>query len=442
MTGDGTNSYTWDGENHLKSVGTSSFTYNAYGWRVFNSNASVTYLYDPSGQFLGGQAGGGGNSAIPLGSRELAEYQGNGANFAHINRLGSRTQTTDYAGNGGQAILYYPWGQVWSNPSGQYGVSLFQVYASLLLYDTGTDGYVPPFRYYIPEKGRWLTPDPLGGWVFNPQSFNRYAYVLNNHTNLIDPLGLQCSPTTLGLFPGTDCITATSTAPAPGTSGTILPFGSGSGGGGGGGSYCIGVGCVGIFLNSGAGEDGSGSTPGGTPGTQPSNAQPPCISTNSLNLVQRAELAAAQTYARQFRLTFGFGAGADAGAGIGPKSSSWNFGFGGSASTLVVADASGNSGFLNSVSGGFAGVKMTSAGSSSGAGAAAGPSVLVSPFSINKIAGRSGSISLGGGTGVLGGGASVTTSGAATFTFGWGAGAEFSVSPQLGTSQFIPFCHD
>jgi RHS repeat-associated protein len=63
----------------------------------------------------------------------------------------------------------------------------------MALYDTATDGYVPPFRYYVPEQGRWLTPDPLAGDVTNPQSLNRYAYVRNNPTTLIDPLGLDCS---------------------------------------------------------------------------------------------------------------------------------------------------------------------------------------------------------------------------------------------------------
>jgi hypothetical protein len=40
--------------------------------------------------------------------------------------------------------------------------------------------------------GRWHSPDPLGGDITNPQSLNRYAYVMNNPTTLIDPLGLDC----------------------------------------------------------------------------------------------------------------------------------------------------------------------------------------------------------------------------------------------------------
>ena len=57
LTPDGTHSYQWDAENHLKALdnGTNdTFTYNAYGWRVYNTSGSVSYLLDPSGQFFGG----------------------------------------------------------------------------------------------------------------------------------------------------------------------------------------------------------------------------------------------------------------------------------------------------------------------------------------------------------------------------------------------------
>ncbi|PYU23414.1 MAG: hypothetical protein DMG32_16195 [Acidobacteria bacterium] len=49
-------------------------------------------------------------------------------------------------------------------------------------------------RYYSYRLGRFLSVDPVGGSTFDPQSFNRYAYTVNNPTNSIDPLGLKNVP--------------------------------------------------------------------------------------------------------------------------------------------------------------------------------------------------------------------------------------------------------
>ena len=45
-------------------------------------------------------------------------------------------------------------------------------------------------RYHISRLGRFNGPDPIAGSPADPQSLNRYAYVRNDPTNLIDPLGL------------------------------------------------------------------------------------------------------------------------------------------------------------------------------------------------------------------------------------------------------------
>jgi RHS repeat-associated protein len=50
-------------------------------------------------------------------------------------------------------------------------------------------GYTPN-RTHRANHGRWLSPDPLAGDISNPQSLNRYAYVMNNPATLNDPSGL------------------------------------------------------------------------------------------------------------------------------------------------------------------------------------------------------------------------------------------------------------
>jgi RHS repeat-associated protein len=51
------------------------------------------------------------------------------------------------------------------------------------------------YREYSPVQGRWVSPDPSGLAAVdpsNPQSWNRYTYVLNNPLRYIDPSGLEC----------------------------------------------------------------------------------------------------------------------------------------------------------------------------------------------------------------------------------------------------------
>jgi RHS repeat-associated protein len=49
-------------------------------------------------------------------------------------------------------------------------------------------------RYYGAEAGRFLSVDPVLGNLLLPQSWNRYAYVLNNPIRYTDPTGLTCQP--------------------------------------------------------------------------------------------------------------------------------------------------------------------------------------------------------------------------------------------------------
>jgi RHS repeat-associated protein len=62
--------------------------------------------------------------------------------------------------------------------------------------ETGNDHTL--YRQYEQNLGRWMSPDPLVGGFTNPQSLNRYAYVVNNPTAFTDPSGAyrfyMCDP--------------------------------------------------------------------------------------------------------------------------------------------------------------------------------------------------------------------------------------------------------
>lgn len=51
-------------------------------------------------------------------------------------------------------------------------------------------------RFYNPNLARFMSVDPAGGDPANPQSWNRYAYVLNNPLRFVDPDGRDAKDTT------------------------------------------------------------------------------------------------------------------------------------------------------------------------------------------------------------------------------------------------------
>ena len=121
------------------------------------------------------------------GEREIAAYSrdNNETYLQHPNFLGSATQDTNHLGNWTEDLLWYPWGQLWQTAGNLWEWEAFQ--------EGDGDFKLAPHRVYDDLAGRWLTPDPLGGDPTNPQSLNRYAYVLNNPTSNVNPLGL-CDP--------------------------------------------------------------------------------------------------------------------------------------------------------------------------------------------------------------------------------------------------------
>lgn len=63
--------------------------------------------------------------------------------------------------------------------------------------DTETGLDFAEARYYNSAHGRFTAVDPLlaSGKSVDPQTFNRYAYTMNNPLNLVDPTGMQSGQT-------------------------------------------------------------------------------------------------------------------------------------------------------------------------------------------------------------------------------------------------------
>ncbi len=220
--------------------------------RQENTGEFVEMAYDAEGRLIGTHA----RQAewwweeffVSLGSRPLVKYQWWRTFFPHPNHLGSTTLVSDESGAVISDELFYPWGQRWASQGTLYDERFASLGPRDPLWPGQPEGLLDftPNRTYHSRLYRWLSPDPVAGSILNPQSLNRYAYVLNNPTNLIDPLGLNVWPWDPwddggGGWGGPDCagFSAECRYPPYGPWIPLPPFSpfppSGGGGGGGGG---------------------------------------------------------------------------------------------------------------------------------------------------------------------------------------------------------------
>ena len=204
MTYDGTNTYYYDAENRLVQVNgtqgactsaTACYTYDAEGRRVekFTSSQTKDYVYDNQNrviaEFLPSQWATG---YAYLGGQLLAEYTQGTTYFVTKDHLGSARLVSAVNASVVDSMDYYP-----------YGIQMAGATTTTHKFtgderDSETSMDHTPFRQYSSSVERWMTPDPAGLAVAdptNPQSWNRYAYVLNNPLALADPTGLDlCDP--------------------------------------------------------------------------------------------------------------------------------------------------------------------------------------------------------------------------------------------------------
>ena len=182
-------SYSWDAENRLASAAGVTYTYDGDGQRVEKSsgtlywrggNGSVVAETDTSGNTL--------NEYIFFGARIARRDSSGNVYYYFGNHLGS-SAITNATGTLCYDADFYPIGgelAFTNNCAQNYKFAGMEQ-------DPETGDYHTQYRQYASNLGRWLSPDPLGGSIFNPQSLNHYAYALNNPITLTDPLGLAGS---------------------------------------------------------------------------------------------------------------------------------------------------------------------------------------------------------------------------------------------------------
>ncbi len=117
---------------------------------------------------------------------------------ASVRALGDRLGSASLATNSSGAVVangstrYYPYGAM---RSGGTGLPTDYRFTGQLL-DASSGLYHMGARWYDPMLARWVSADTIVPSPVNPQSLNRYSYVLGNPLGLVDPSGHdECSPT-------------------------------------------------------------------------------------------------------------------------------------------------------------------------------------------------------------------------------------------------------
>ena len=173
----------YDAENRLTTMATAAapnattYAYDGSGHRIMKTIGSTTtvYVYDAQGN-LTAEYGGSNSSS--------------GTQYLTTDHLGSTRLVTDQSGSVAKTFDYLPFGEEIGGTSSTGPTQRFTGQERDT--ESGIDFFKA--RYASAPQGRFQSPDPAGMFVAdptNPQSWNLYAYVMNNPLKYIDPTGMD-----------------------------------------------------------------------------------------------------------------------------------------------------------------------------------------------------------------------------------------------------------
>jgi RHS repeat-associated protein len=178
---------TWDAESKLTSTGGATYVYDAEGNRVEKQGVGVTDTIFFGGRPIARLSNGAWTDLIYGPNGMFAEVAGTETslpNYRLLDHLGNQIGTV------GSTILltnpldYTPFGQTFSGTTNDPYMFTGKERDA----ESGLDFFGA--RYYASTMGRFSSPDPIGNSyadISNPQSWNMYAYVLNNPLKYTDP---------------------------------------------------------------------------------------------------------------------------------------------------------------------------------------------------------------------------------------------------------------
>src|SRR5712691_602025 len=202
LTADATGShqYSWDAEGRPTCIDNVGQTYDAMGRLVEQARGGsdcahpgTSYqqvVYGPdSGKLALMTAQTLSKAFVPLPGGATAVYTSTGlAYYRHSDHLGSSRLASTPARTPYFTGAYAPFGESYKE-AGSTDRSFTGDNEDTV---AGTADFM--YREYSSnQQGRWISPDPAGlaaVSMTNPQSWNRYGYVINSPLSLIDPLGL------------------------------------------------------------------------------------------------------------------------------------------------------------------------------------------------------------------------------------------------------------
>jgi len=200
--------YTYNGENEITTANGVTYTYDGNRMRVEKSSGTL-YWRDTSGNTIAetNLSGADLSEYVFFAGRRIARIDPN-ANVCYYqaDQIGSTRAIVNSSGALCYDADFTPFG--WENlPTGINSCPQNYKFAGYERdSETGLDYALN--RYYNLRLGRFMNPDPSGikaAKLNNPQSLNRYPYVLNNPLTHVDPTGLDMAVSTY-LIEASGCV--------------------------------------------------------------------------------------------------------------------------------------------------------------------------------------------------------------------------------------------